>query len=321
MSPFATNQPAPSSAVPRITVVTPSMNQAEFIEETIRSVLDQGYANLEYVVIDGGSSDGSVDVIRKYEKRLAYWTSERDHGQADAINKGWRRATGDILTYLNSDDTYFPGALRLAAETLARDPAVAFVYGRCKVIDEHGTVLRERRVRAASFPELLRWSPSIPQPSMFLRRTAVESVGFLNPNLHFTMDYELALRIGLKYKIQFIPHLLANMRDHAAAKTALDPLKHVEEGINVAECFFQQTLPDNIAALNDRTLATLNIRKARVLSRLGRGAEARTIIASAFERCPDVRGEAIQAWVMSLLGANAVAGLRRIKRAWLRRLV
>ena len=101
---------------PRISIVTPSFNQGQFLEETIRSVLEQGYPNLEYMVIDGGSTDGSIEIIRKYEKRLAYWTSEPDRGQADAINKGWRRATGEILAYLNSDDTYCPNALRLAAE-------------------------------------------------------------------------------------------------------------------------------------------------------------------------------------------------------------
>ena len=309
-----------SPELPRITVVTPSLNQAKFLEETIASVLDQDYPYVEYMIIDGGSRDGSVDIIRKYEKRLAYWISEPDSGQADAINKGWRRATGDILAYLNSDDTYCPGALQFVAEALARDPSVGLSYGRCNAIDEHSAVLRERRVREASFAEVLRWSPSIPQPGMFMRRAVAESVGLLNTDLHYTMDYELTLRVGMKYKMKFIPHVLANMRDHPAAKTALDPLKHVEEGITVAEKLFRQPLPADLAALKDETLAALNIRKARVLSRLGRGAEARMIIANALERCPGVRGEAVAAWAMSVLGANAIARLRRLKRAWLKRL-
>jgi hypothetical protein len=304
------------SPAPRISIVTPSLNQAKFLEDTIRSVLDQDYPNVEYMIIDGGIAEGSVEIIRKYETRLAYWTSEPDRGQADAVNKGWRRATGDILAYINSDDTYFPGALRLAAEVFARDAEVGLVYGRCNVIDENGAVLRERPVRAASFADVLRWSPSIPQPSLFVRRSVGE---LLNADLHYTMDYELTLRVGLKHKMQFIPHLLANMRDHPAAKTALDPLGHVEEGIAVAEKFFTQPLPADIAALKNVTLATLGIRKARVLARLGRGAEAREFIANALELCPDVRNQAAAAWVMSLLGANAIASLRRLKRAWLRR--
>jgi glycosyltransferase involved in cell wall biosynthesis len=310
-----------SSGLPRITVVTPSLNQGRFLEETIRSVVGQDYSELEYIIIDGGSTDGSADIIHKYEKQLAYWTSEPDRGQADAINKGWRRATGEILAYINSDDTYCPGALRFVAEAFARDPEGGLVYGRCNVIDEQSAVLRERRAKEVSFPELLRWSPSIPQPTMFVRCAVIESVGLLNTDLQYTMDYELTLRVGMKYKMGFIPHVLANMRDHPAAKTALDPLEHVEEGISVAEKFFGQSLPDDLAGLKDETLAALNIRKARVLSRLGRGAEARAIIASALERCPDVRSEAVAAWAMSVVGANAIAGLRRLKRAWLRRSV
>jgi glycosyltransferase involved in cell wall biosynthesis len=311
--------PPVTASQPKISVATPSFNQAQFLEDTIRSVFSQSYPNFEYFIIDGGSTDDSVAIIRRHEHRLAYWTSEPDRGQADAINKGWRRATGEILAYINSDDTYCSGALRFVAEAFVRDPEVGLVYGRCNVIDEQSTVLRERRVREASFSELLRWSPSIPQPTMFVRREVIESVGLLNADLHYTMDYELTLRIGMKYKLKFIPHVLANMRDHPGAKTALDPLKHVEEGISVAEKFFGQSLPADLAGLKDKTLAALNIRKARVLTRLGRGAEARAIIASSLEHCPDVRRDAVVAWAMSVVGANAIAGLRRLKRAWLKR--
>ena len=260
------NKPPSPGAWPRITIVTPSMNQAKFLEETIRSVLLQGYPDLEYMVIDGGSTDGSIEIIRPYEKWLTYWTSEPDKGQADAVNKGWRRATGDILAYINSDDTYCPDALRLVAQAFASDPQLGLVYGRCYVIDEQGAVLRERRVRDATLAEVLRWSPSIPQPTMFAQRTAVETVGLLRTDLQYTMDYELSLRIGLKYRMQFLPHFLANMRDHPAAKTALDPLRHIDEGIAVAEGFFTQTLPADLGRLKNKTLATLFVRKARVLS-------------------------------------------------------
>jgi len=314
------NAPTVTENLPKITVVTPSLNQAQFLEDTIRSVLSQGYPNLEYMVIDGGSNDGSVDIIRRYEHQLAYWSSRPDNGQADAINNGWQRATGDILAYINSDDTYCPDALRVVAETFARDPQLGLVYGRCHVIDDHGAVLRERRVRDATLAEVLRWSPSIPQPSMFVRRAAVEAVGFLRPDLHHTMDYELSLRIGLKYKWRFIPILLANMRDHPAAKSAVDPLRHVEEGIGVAEQFFTQPLPADLRQLKNQTLATLFIRRARVLSRLGRGAEARAAISRALQLCSDssVFRKAAVAWAMSWIGAGAINSLRRVKRNWLR---
>ena len=313
------SKPPDAGPRPRITIVTPSMNQARFLEETIRSVLLQGYPDLEYMVFDGGSKDGSVEIIRRYEKWLAYGTSQLDEGQADAVNNGWRRATGDILGYINSDDTYCPEALYLVAQTFARNPQPGLVYGRCHVIDELGAVLRERHVRDATLAEVLRWSPSIPQPTMFVRRYVVETVGLLRPDLHYTMDYELSLRIGLKYKWQFIPNLLANMRDHPAAKTAVDPLRHIEEGIAVAEQFFGQALPPDLGELKSKTLATLFVRKARVLSRLGRGTEARDVIARALKLCSDasLRRKAAAAWAMSWIGANAINGLRRIKRAGL----
>jgi len=290
------------------------------LEETIRSVLEQGYPNLEYMVIDGGSMDNSVDIIRQYKDRLAYWTSEPDRGQSEAINKGWRRATGDILAYINSDDTYTPNAFRLVAEAFKREPELGLVYGRCLVIDERGTVLWERRVRAASLAEVLRWSPSIPQPTMFIRRPALEAVGFLNPELHYTMDYDLSIRVGLKYKIQFIPQVLANMRDHPAAKTAIAPLKHVDEGIAVATAFFTQPLPTEIAALKNQTLATLYLRKARVLCRNGETRPARLLVRQALSSCRDASTlrKSVAVISLSLLGRPAIAFLRKIKRALLK---
>ncbi|MBC7078479.1 MAG: glycosyltransferase, partial [Synergistales bacterium] len=131
-----------SSFLPRVSVVTPSYNQAQFIEETIRSVLLQGYPNLEYLILDGGSTDGSVELIRKYEPWLAYWVSERDEGQADAINRGWRRSTGEILAYLNSDDVYAPGAIHRAVIYLLAHPNAVAVVGSYKLIDAEGKVLR-----------------------------------------------------------------------------------------------------------------------------------------------------------------------------------
>jgi cellulose synthase/poly-beta-1,6-N-acetylglucosamine synthase-like glycosyltransferase len=304
---------------PRITVVTPSFNQGRFLEETIRSVLGQGYPNLEYMVIDGGSTDNSVEIIRKYQDSLTFWTCEPDRGQADAINKGWRRATGDILAYINSDDTYHPNALRLVAEAFARDSAIALVYGRCLVIDERGAVIRERPVRQASLADVLRWSPSIPQPTMFVRRAAVEAVGFLNPDLHYTMDYDLSIRVGLKYKMQFIPHVLANTRDHPAAKTAIAPLEHVEEGITVARAFFAQDLPPEIAGLKNQTLASLYLRKARVHCRNSESSLARTLVRKAVESCQNasILWKSAVVLLMSVLGGGVIAQLRRFKRALL----
>lgn len=304
---------------PRISIVTPSFNQAQFLDETICSVLSQNYPNLEYIIIDGGSTDGSIDIIRQHEKSLTFWTSEPDRGQADAINTGWCRATGEILAYLNSDDTYCPGALARISEAFAQYPAAALIFGRCFVIDEHSGVLRERHVRAVSFAELLRWSPSIPQPGAFFRRTAVEAAGHLNPNLHYTMDYDLCLKIGEKSEMVFIPYPIANMRHHPAAKTAVAPLKHIEEGITVIRDFFKQPHPPQIAALERPAIAALHLRKARVQCRLGSGKDARTTVRQALQFHCSLTNllRAAGICVLSLIGATGIAMLRRWKRTLL----
>ena len=130
-----------------VSIVTPSYNQSRFIEDTIRSVLSQDYPQIEYMIVDGGSTDGSVEIIKRYEDQLAWWVSERDQGQTDAINKGFARATGDILAWLNSDDTYEPGAVSAAVKYLQEHPEVGMVYGDCNYIDENGERDRQIQVR------------------------------------------------------------------------------------------------------------------------------------------------------------------------------
>lgn len=180
---------------PCVSVVTPSFNQGRFLEETIRSVLLQGYPNLEYLVVDGGSSDDSLEIIKKYEPWLAYWASERDAGQSDAINKGWERAKGEVCTYLNSDDFYPPGAIASAVQHLAEREAVGIAYGSYTVVDDESTVL----VPLVT-PE--QWTPDgfvngLPAPSMFLRRVVLEEIGFMDASLHFAMDSDLCIRAAL----------------------------------------------------------------------------------------------------------------------------
>jgi glycosyltransferase involved in cell wall biosynthesis len=178
-----------------VSVVTPSYNQAPFLEEAIRSVLLQDYPDLEYLVIDGGSTDGSVEIIRRYASWLAHWVSEPDRGQSDAVNKGWTRATGDVLAYLNSDDLYPPGAIRAAMRHLRDHPEIGVVYGSYTVIDERGAVLEPLRRPSA-------WSPTMPMRglpahAMFFRREVLMRVGLLDVGLHFAMDADLCARAAL----------------------------------------------------------------------------------------------------------------------------
>ncbi len=174
---------------PRVTIVTPSFNQGQFLEETIRSILLQNYPNLEYIIMDGGSTDNSVEIIKKYEPWIDYWESKKDRGQAHAINKGFRRATGEIIAWLNSDDTYFPGAIKEAAEFLAIHPDVAMVYGDCVFVDEKGKVLKTVKIDTYNLDKMLE-NNIIPQPSAFVRSFVLNKIGFLRENYSYSFDYD-----------------------------------------------------------------------------------------------------------------------------------
>ena len=162
---------------PRVSIVTPSYNQGEFIEETIRSVLLQGYPNLEYIIIDGGSTDRTLEIIHKYERGLAYWTSEPDRGQSDAINKGFQRATGEFIGWLCSDDVLLSDAVRLSVDHFIQRPDVAMVCGDCHVIDETGAYLHTVRGRPFSLVEQIRACRNdVIQPGSLMRRTIFEQI-------------------------------------------------------------------------------------------------------------------------------------------------
>jgi glycosyltransferase involved in cell wall biosynthesis len=210
------------SNLPQISVVTPSYNQSQFIEESIRSVLLQGYPNLEYIIIDGGSTDNSVEVIKKYEKFLAYWVSEKDEGQANALNKGFRKVTGQLIGWQNSDDYYYPDSFRQAAQAATSESADIF-YGSVNVSDEVGHVLRTVSATEFKLEEMFPWF-KIFNESMFFRHKVLEE-NFINENYQHYLDYELFWRlIFADYQFQFVPSLSACRRLHAKAKgyTQLD---------------------------------------------------------------------------------------------------
>ena len=205
---------------PKITVVTPSYNQVSFLERTILSVLNQNYPNLEYIIIDGGSTDGSVEIIKKYESKLAYWVSEPDRGQSHAINKGWKMSSGQILAYLNSDDTYRDGTLFSIAKYFTNHPEVDMVYGDVYVIDEMDRLVYPFICGEFNLKKYIKdCNYFIPQQAVFFRRQVFEKVGLLDEGLHFKMDRDYFIRIGMNGCVKRIPHYLAHFRTHPAAKS------------------------------------------------------------------------------------------------------
>ena len=202
---------------PLVTVVTPSFNQGRFIRETIESVLTQSYPRIEHLVVDGGSTDETVPILKSYRNRVA-WVSEPDRGQTDAINKGWRRARGTMLAYLNSDDTYLPGAVEKAVACLRAHPEAGAVYGEGYHVDEAGRVIERYPTEPFDLTRLAQ-TCFICQPTVFLRREMVERVGYLDESLRYCMDYDLWIRLARVSRFAYLPEYLASTRLHAQAKT------------------------------------------------------------------------------------------------------
>lgn len=208
---------------PKISIITPSFNQGHFIKETIDSVLSQKYPNVEYIVMDGGSTDDTVSILKSYGKKII-WSSKKDKGQTNAINTGMKKATGEILAYLNSDDVYLPNTLHTVAEYFMSNPDAQWLTGDYFIIDEHGNKIQSL---IASYKKLLRNFPNkttltianfIIQPSTFWRKPVMKKLGFFNESLHYCMDFEYWMRIIEKYPLHILPNHFSLFRIHGNSK-------------------------------------------------------------------------------------------------------
>jgi len=215
----------------KVSIITPSFNQGAFIEQTIESVLSQDYENMEYIIIDGGSTDNTLEILRRYDNRVR-WVSEPDNGQSDAINKGFRLATGDIVAWMNSDDTYEPGAISAIVPLFEKNPKLGLIYGEGYIINESG----ERVGRfSATVPfdlwKLIHVWDYILQPTTFFRRDALVKCGYLDERLNWAMDWDLWIRLAMepKSEVLYIDRYLANSREYAETKTSTGGLARIKE--------------------------------------------------------------------------------------------
>ncbi|MBI5945059.1 MAG: glycosyltransferase [Chloroflexi bacterium] len=293
-----------------VSIITPSFNQAAYLEQTILSVLNQDYPHIEYIVIDGGSTDGSVDIIKKYESKLAYWVSEKDNGQADAINKGFARATGDIVAWLNSDDYYQGGAVSTAVKIFDANPEVVLVYGNMLAVDEHGKTFNTLNYRQLTLEDLLCFQ-IIGQPAVFMRCSALEKTFGLDPALHFLLDHYLWIQIARHGKILHADQTWAAARYHAAAKNRAKAAEFGREAFLILEKVQQdENLAPVLARVSRRARASAHRVDARYLLDGGQPAASLSAWLRALTIHPPTALARMNLFVSSTLNLLGVGKLR-----------
>lgn len=263
---------------PLVSIITPSLNQAAFIGAAIDSVLAQDYPQIEYLVVDGGSTDDTLEILKRYGDRVR-WISEPDAGQADAIDKGIRLTRGQVLAWLNADDLYLPGAVARAVAAFVEDADRALVYGQAQDIDMHGHVIgRSWQIEPWNMRRLLEFGDFIVQPAAFFLRSAYDAVGGLDRSLHYCMDYDLWIKLGQRYAVQYLEEPLAQTRIYAATKTSSGGLKRLIEieamvrrygRTRLPACYYPEIVWATVVALRQGLHDGLSRRETRALLRRG----------------------------------------------------
>ncbi len=227
--------------LPLVSIVTPSLNQQQFLEETILSVINQDYPNIEYIIIDGGSTDGTLDIIHQYEDYLAYWTSEKDGGTSEAINKGWRQATGDYLWILNSDDLLVvPNGISLLVEYLGESPSIDFAYGNLYFMNENGEVVGERWFPDYTLLKLvLEDRKQAPFTGCLMRRPVLDNIGYFDTSLKSANDRDYLFRIALYHKMGHLHQFTGYFRVHPMASTQINAWLNGQEAVSVHKKLLQ----------------------------------------------------------------------------------
>ena len=233
---------------PLVSIVTPSYNQAAYLEDTLRSVLEQDYPNIEYLVVDGASTDGSVDIIEKYAPRLSWWVSEKDRGQAEAINKGLRRAKGEFVAWLNSDDLYAQGAVTKAVAVLLINPHLGMIFSDVFSIDAKNEVFNTMCYGDWDLTDLMSFH-IIGQPGVFMRRSVLERAGYLDLDYHYLLDHQLWLRMAAQAPIRHVDEFFAAARFHAAAKNVAMAAEFGREAFAIVD--WMRAQPDLVSLFDE----------------------------------------------------------------------
>jgi GT2 family glycosyltransferase len=299
-----------------VSIITPSYNQAPYLEQTIQSVLEQDYPHIEYIVVDGSSTDDSVEVIKKYADRLAYWISEKDSGQAEAINKGFARANGEIVAWLNSDDYYMRNTISVAVRCFDRNPDVVMAYGDMLAVDGEGQPINALRYRQLSLEDLLCFQ-IIGQPSVFFRRSALEKAGWLDPTFHFMLDHHLWIRLAQQGRILHVPQVWSAARYHPQAKNRARAAEFGREAFRVlAWAGKEPALVQVLSRVRQRALASAHRYNARYLLDGGQPAAALGAWFRAFVIHPPTALGRLNLLVSAIL---LLTGLSQLREAVLRR--